>query len=80
MVEGLKHFNLIWSSINSIDKDRVVDEMIQKHSPLYRSELGTLQGGEAKIFIPPNTQPRFFKPRPVAYALKDKVEQELSRL
>ncbi len=78
--DWLKHFRLNWSSINSIDKDKVEDEIIQKHSPLFRSELGTLQGGEAKIFIPQNTQPRFFKPRPVAYALKDKVEQELSRL
>ena len=64
--DWLKHFRLNWSSINSIDKDKVEDEIIQKLSPLFRSELGTLQGGEAKIFTPPNIQPCFLKPRPVS--------------
>ena len=34
---------------------------------------------EAKIFVPQNARPRFYKPRPAAYSLKSKVEQELER-
>ena len=35
---------------------------------------------EAKIYVPLNAQPCFFKPRPLPYALKDRVEKELVRL
>ena len=57
-----------------------MEKLLAKHSKLFRPELGTLQGMEAKIFVPQNAQPRFYKPRPVAYSLKSKVEQELERL
>ena len=42
--------------------------------------LGTLIGATARIIVPPNAQLCFFKPRPLLYALKDKVEKELDRL
>ena len=76
----LSNIQLNWPTIHSITPDHSVQELINKHSRLFRSELGTLQGVEAKIFVPPKTQPRFYKPRPVAYAMKAKVEQELDRL
>ena len=76
----LDSIQINWPTINSVITDQSVQALINKHPRLYRSELGTLQGVEAKIFISPNAQPRFFKPRPVAYAMKAKVEQELDRL
>ena len=76
----LSNIQLNWPTIHSIKPDHSVQELINKHSKLFRSELGTLQGVEAKIFVPPKTQPRFYKPHPVAYAMKAKVEQELDRL
>ena len=75
----LTSIRLNWSNINSVETDNDIQELINKHSRLFHSELGTLKGVEAKIFVPPNTQPRFYKPRLVAYALKNKVEQELDR-
>ena len=53
---------------------------MDKHSRLLRSELGILQGMQAKISVPQDAQPRFYKPRPVAYSLKHKVEEEQDRL
>lgn len=76
----LKHIKLNWSTINTVRFQSSVSELIQKHSKVFRKELGTLQGTEAKIFVPSNAQPRFFKPRPLPYVLKDKVEKELERL
>ena len=76
----LKSIRINWSKINLIDTDNSVEKLLAKHSKLFRPELGTLQGMEAKIFVPQNAQPRFYKPRPVAYSLKSKVEQELERL
>ena len=51
-----------------------------KYSKLFSDQLGTLQGTTAKIVVPENAQPRFFKARQVPYILKDKVERELDRL
>ena len=47
---------------------------------LFKNNVGTLKGTTAKMYVFPDTKPRFFKPRPVPYILKDKIEQELARL
>ena len=76
----LQHIRLNWSSINNISVKSSVQGLLKKHSHLFREELGTLEGAKAKIIVPPNAQPRFFKPRPLPYGLKDKVKKELDRL
>ena len=57
-----------------------MDEVIEKNTRLFRSELGKLNSMETKICVPSNAQPRYFKPRPVPYSLRDKVDRELERL
>ena len=76
----LQRIKLNWSVIHSVSNNLEVDVLLQKHQQLFREELGTLKGVEAQIHFPPNTQPRYFKPRPLAYSLKAKVEKELDRL
>ena len=46
----------------------------------FRPELGCLNTSTAKLFVDPQIKPRFFKPRPVPYLLKEKVEKEIQRL
>ena len=56
------------------------DNLVKKHPKLFCCGLGKIIGVTAKIHVPDHVQPKFFKPRPLPYALKDKVEKELLRL
>ena len=47
---------------------------------MFDGKLGELKGHEAHVQLMPDATPRFFKARPVPYALKDKIEKELDRL
>ena len=72
--------NLNWPSIKALHFKSPLDSLIAKHKKLFSTHLGTLKGTSAKRFIESNAVPRFFKPRPVPYCLKEKVEKELDRL
>ena len=76
----LQRNKLDWQIIKSFRINSPLDEVIEKHSCLFRSEVGKLKGIEAKICVPSKAQPRYFKPHPVPYPLHDKVDQELERL
>ena len=54
--------------------------MLDRHSEVFKEELGHIKGAPATLLIDPTQQPRFYKARPVPYALRSKVETELSRL
>ena len=56
------------------------DNLVKKHPKLFCCGLGKIICVTAKIHVPDHVQPKFFKPRPLPYALKDKVEKELLRL
>ena len=47
---------------------------------MFDGKLGTIAGFTAELKLKENVSPRYFKPRPVRYALREKVENELKRL
>ena len=47
---------------------------------IFKDELGTLRGVEAKLHVSKDATVRCFKARPVPYALREKVDAELDRL
>ena len=67
----LKNIKLNWGSIKKISCD--LDSMLCRHQSVFKDELG-------KLFVKPESKPKFFKPRQVPYALKGAIEQELDRL
>ena len=54
--------------------------MLQHHKALFQEGLGTLRGHEVKIVTDPEATPWFCKARSVLYALRDKVDADLSHL
>ena len=76
----IKRIKLDWQIIKSFCINSPLDEVIEKHSHLFRSEQGKLKGMKAKICVPSNAQSRYYKPHPVSYLLHDKVDHELERV
>ena len=76
----LEKIKIKWADTNVVSSKPALDKVLLKHSTVFSDQLGTLKGTEAKIYIKEGTKPRFFKPRPLPYILKEKVETELDRL
>ncbi|KAL5516311.1 hypothetical protein EMCRGX_G001602 [Ephydatia muelleri] len=47
---------------------------------LFRNDLGKMRHFKATLKLLPDVQPKFHRPRPVPFALKEAVERELDRL
>lgn len=71
----LKHICLNWSNIATIRTVRLkhLHTLMHQHQSLFAAGLGTLQ-------LPADARPRFFKPHPVPFAIKDAVGHELDKL
>ena len=54
--------------------------MLDQHEAVFCDELGKLEGTQVSIEVDSDAQPRLFKPRPLPFTLKSKVEDELDRL
>ena len=77
----LEHIKLNWSEINTVNLSfSSLGKILEIHSSVFRPELGKLMDISAKLHIPSDAKPRFFRARPVAHSLKEKVLQEISRL
>ena len=55
-------------------------QLLHDYSEVFKDELGTITPFKAQLVVSPSAVPIFYRPRPVAYALKPYVEQELDRL
>ena len=78
----LLELKLNWREIQQIQATEVssLQSVLLKYNELFDSELGTLKGETAKIHVDPQAKPVFCRARPVPYAQRNKVEQELERL
>ncbi|XP_039764291.1 uncharacterized protein K02A2.6-like [Pararge aegeria] len=57
-----------------------IEKTILKYSNIFRDGLGTFRGDPVTIHLKPGATPKFFKVRPVPYAIKARVEEEIDRL
>lgn len=57
-----------------------VKHLVQDYAEVFEEGLGTFKGAKASLHVPSDAPPRFFKPRPLPYALTDGVTQEIHRL
>lgn len=85
----LKEIKLNWTEIFSVNGDKpssaptlrplleksapTLRPLLEKHKGLFKEGYGTMQGFQAKLRVQDGAKPRFHKPRPVRYALKEAV-------
>ncbi|CAG2223037.1 unnamed protein product [Mytilus edulis] len=69
----------IFSVVGSDNQSSDLNVILEANKEIFKDELGTVKGMKAKIYDE-SAVPKYFKARPLPYALKDKVEMELERL
>ena len=60
--------------------DNRVKYLVKKYSKVFSNHLRTMSQHFTKLYLKPNTIPKFWCHRPVPFALKDGIERELERL
>ena len=75
----LAPLKLYWKAIYMVT-GHPVEALLSRHRKLFEDGLDTVQGYEAKLYVDSQGMPKFCKARPVPYAMRGKVKEELHRL
>lgn len=67
-------------STNVHNTTKSIEILLQKHSALFREEIGKIEGMKARLTLKANARPVFIKARKVPFSIKALVEKELSKL
>ena len=81
--DWFQHIRLDWPVISAVTQDCnncTLLDVLTKYGEVFADELGTMQHFQAKVTVAKDASPKFHRARPVPYALKSKVEEELDRL
>ena len=65
---------------NMVGVDDRVARLLEGFPDVFTDELGCLRDFKVHIPVSEQAQPKFFKPRPVPYALRSRVEDELDKM
>ena len=86
--DWLSKIQLDWGEIKALKLSQTpegvmqhkVDQLLQKYESVFSEGVGTLKGHKEDLKVEEGCQPSFHKPRQVPYALRPRVEAELTRL
>ena len=75
----LQTIKLNWAEIKSLATEARNSDLTARYPEVFAEGLGTMST-TAKLQVSHDAQPKFFKPRPVPYALRPAVSDKLDRL
>lgn len=68
-------------TVNSVDFSKVeLDKVLNDYPSVFSDKLGLYNKRKFELHLKEGAQPIFFKPRPIPYAIRDKVDCEIDRL
>ena len=76
----LSQTQLNWGEIKALKLQQRVDQLLQQYESVFFEAVGTLKGHKADLKFEEGCQSSFHKPHQFPYALRPKVEAELTRL
>ena len=76
----LYRFRLDWTSIKAVLPGKPLDRLLQEYNSVFNDEVGTISPMKVKLSVSETAKPRFHRPRPVPFALRARVDEELDRL
>ena len=79
----LKYICLDWKSIASLamnEGHHQLERVLQMHESVFKEDLGMLKSATATLHVKPDATRKFLKPRPVPYAIRESLKNELDRL
>ena len=78
-LEWLAHNTI--HSVNDLPATVQLQQLLDKYADtVFKPGLGKINGITAHLTLKPDSQPKMFKPRPVPYALKARIETVLDRM
>ena len=79
----LEELTLDWGKIKFIPANNgnpSINELLNKYPSVFDQKCGTMKGVTVKLSVKDGSNPVFYKPRTVPYALRDGVAAEIDRL
>lgn len=70
-------------TVETLTEDKFKEKLtklLEEYEDLFSEEIGEIQDYQVSFALNENVTPVFLKPRPVPFALKEKVEEEIDRL
>ena len=79
--DWLSKIRLNWAELYHTQQSALtLQDILGKHQTVFSSELGMVRETTAKLHVDPQARPKFYRPRSVPYAMREKVDVELDRL
>ena len=84
--DWLRKMQLDWKGIVGVPVHSIssaqaeLDTLLKRYQEVFVDGLGTMASVYAALKLKKEASPKFFRPRPIPFALREPVEQELSRL
>ena len=77
--DGPTLFGRNWlEAINLNWQDKILNTFLTKYTDVFTNKLGTMTRHRAKLYIKDGTTSKFYKARPVPFALQQQIEEELN--
>lgn len=78
--DWLAHFVLDWHTLQIHDVTTKLKQLLERYVQVFGTDLGLVKDVTADFQVNKEVKPHFYKARSVPYALRDKIELELSRM